>query len=187
MPIRKYWLNRTDLSPDIKAYLLRPSGELEPIAPAFTPSGASISFQTPMGDGPFHGVHNLYVVDRFLAGREQIVRTAKWITIHHNCGWGHDYKYDEEKIEAKGVIIIKRVVVRDDRLDVTWFGTRSIPWDSFAELQWGRAAGAIGAAMRPLSYRAGPKGSWGNIAIGAFENGDQIVQTIREKTGLALP
>jgi hypothetical protein len=100
-PFRKYWLNQVDPSPDTTAYVLRPSGTMDPVGPDLTASGTAVSFQTPMGDGPMHGVHNLYVVDRYLAGSEQIVRTAKWIVIHHNCGWGHDYKYDEGKTEAK--------------------------------------------------------------------------------------
>src|SRR5262245_13034973 len=79
-----------------------------------------------------------------------------------------------------------QVVVREDRIEVTWFKTRSIPWSSIKAMQWARAAGVIGVAMRPLSYQVEGQRGWGNIAVGAFEKNGEIIQALTKKTGLSL-
>jgi len=79
-----------------------------------------------------------------------------------------------------------KVVVGEQGLVVQWIGKRTIAWNEFAELRWGRAAGAVGAAMRPLTYRLDGKKGWSNIAVGAYEGTDEIVAAIRERTGLEI-
>ncbi len=59
------------------------------------------SLKLPMDDGPKHGPNNIYVVDQQVKDGVLEVRTAKWLTIHHSCGWGHDYRNDSERLKAR--------------------------------------------------------------------------------------
>ncbi len=76
-----------------------------------------------------------------------------------------------------------RAVVRDDHLELTWIRTRTIPWSSISALKWAPGAGALGKAMRPLSYQL-EGGKWGNIPFGTFADNEALMQVLREKTGL---
>jgi hypothetical protein len=73
--------------------------------------------------------------------------------------------------------------ITDDKLIIRWIGTREISWSDILSFSWGRAAGAIGAMMRPLSYTQHGKASPGNIAIGAFENSEEILAELTKRTG----
>lgn len=79
------------------------------------------------------------------------------------------------------------VRVTDDKLYVRWFGTREIAWSDISSLRWGRAAGAVGAMLRPLSYElhSKPK-SFGNIAIGAFEGSEELLAELARRTGQSI-
>jgi hypothetical protein len=79
------------------------------------------------------------------------------------------------------------VRITDDKLIVRWIGTREISWSDVSALRWGRAAGAIGAALRPLSYELHSKPrTHGNIAVGAFESTDELVAELTRRTGQAV-
>lgn len=93
-PQRKYHLTRLRTYNNIKAFVRRPDGSLiEPTVLIGMKPG--LSFPTPMGDGPAHGANNVYVVEQSVEENRLLVRTAKWITMHHSCGWGHDAKFDK--------------------------------------------------------------------------------------------
>jgi hypothetical protein len=98
-PFRKYWLNTSDVSPDAGAYVLRPDGSSVEIPLKFD-EAPSISFKTPLGDGPTHGANYVYVVDRKVAHGTLVIRVAKWLTIHHSCGWGHKHRVDAERMTS---------------------------------------------------------------------------------------
>ncbi|MFC2173314.1 hypothetical protein ACFLU6_11875 [Acidobacteriota bacterium] len=99
-PKRSYWLNDGSVADHAEAWVLHPDLTVDEISPATNDQGAMIAFGTPFGDGPMHGVHNVYVVDRQVRDGVLLVRVAQWLTIHHSCSWGHDYKYGE-RIKAK--------------------------------------------------------------------------------------
>lgn len=100
VPMRKYHFTDHRRLADVKAYVRRPDGSvIEPEIHLGVNPG--LSFQTPMGDGPNHGAHNVYVVEQDVDDNTFTVRTAKWITMHHNCGWGHDGKFDKTLINPQ--------------------------------------------------------------------------------------
>lgn len=100
VPVRKYWLNVKELPQEARAFVQHPTGDLSELELDRSGEGVSFSLGLPMGDGPMHGVHNSYVVATEVAGRELLVRVAKWITIHHSCSWGHHQKYEVDRIRA---------------------------------------------------------------------------------------
>jgi len=97
MPKRSYVLSSSDISVNASAYLVLADGTLGKISLSRDEKEAKVEFETPVGDGPAHGANNVYVVDKKVAEGTLYVRTAKWISMHHSCGWGHDYKYNEER------------------------------------------------------------------------------------------
>ena len=92
VPKRTYHFNDHRRRADVKAFVRRPDGTIiEPeVHLGYNPG---LSFPTPMGDGPVHGANSVYVVEQGIAENTLLVRTAKWITMHHSCGWGHDGKF----------------------------------------------------------------------------------------------
>lgn len=97
LAVREYWYNsRNDLA-DVRAYVRRPDGSVIEVEPSLK-SAPGITFKTPLGEGPAHGPHNVYVVEQGVKDGELLIRSAKWITMHHSCGWGHDHKFDEQRI-----------------------------------------------------------------------------------------
>ncbi len=100
-PVRTYWVNDPALSSDAAAYVLRPDNTLDKVKLKKNAQGVNLTFKTPLGNGPMHGVHNVYVMDTAVSDDCLVVRAAKWMTIHHNCGWGHDHRFDAERNRAK--------------------------------------------------------------------------------------
>jgi hypothetical protein len=48
---------------------------------------------------------------------KELVRTAKWLTIHHSCGWGHDYRNDPERLKARNLESAPLDIVVDNLWD----------------------------------------------------------------------
>lgn len=91
---RTYYFNEHRRRAIIKAYVRRPSGEvIEPqLRLGYQPN---VSYSTPFGNGPVHGANSVYLVEQGIEDGVFTIRTAKWITMHHSCGWGHDGKFDK--------------------------------------------------------------------------------------------
>lgn len=102
-PVRSYWLKGKNVSSAAEAYLLRADGAVEELSLAEDKGFKNLKVNMPMGDGPAHGANNIYVIDKNVVNDTLVVRTAKWTTIHHSCGWGHGYKYDEERLAPKNL------------------------------------------------------------------------------------
>lgn len=113
IPLRKYWLNLQDLPGEVTTLVLHPDGSTSKVPMEKGADGLCLSFALPMKDGPMHGIHNTYVVERLVKGDELLVRVAKWITIHHSCGWGHDYRYDPQRITPTSLRSIPLEIVCD--------------------------------------------------------------------------
>ena len=88
-----------------------------------------------------------------------------------------------------------KIVVREQNLEVNWFGRRIIEWSDFASLRWAKLFGPGGmitrALMKPMTYQlrdGAAGGSKGNpqIAVGVFENTDEIIRQICQRTGLQI-
>ncbi len=120
MPKRNYWLNLNRPTPGLKAYIMRPDGAVETTTVQPLLAGVQVQVDTPMGDGPAHGANNVYVVDRHVVDDVLVVRTAKWLTIHHNCGWGHDHKFDEIRQTSQANRDIPLEIVIDNLWDTNF-------------------------------------------------------------------
>ncbi len=94
---RRYGLNLTGLSEGATAHLLRADGELTDIDLNRVDGSVGVVFETPLGEDAYHGANSVYVVDRSVEDGVLLVRTAKWITLHHSCRWGHDHKFNEAR------------------------------------------------------------------------------------------
>ncbi len=140
-PVRIYSLNDANLSKDAEAYLLHPDGSIERVAIKKKGGGITLSFRTPFGDGPMHGVHNLYVIDRKVIDGILVVRVAKWMTIHHHCSWGHKYKYDRERLRPRFLDTVPLEIVGYGLWDGNFHSyTRSGDRIPFRVLSYGRPA-----------------------------------------------
>ncbi len=114
--IRTYFLRGDTLSPQSMAYLLHPDGSQNEID-LIQGQQAKISFTMPMHDDYRHGPNNVYIVDKKVQDNELIIRTAKWITVHHSCRWGHDYRNDNNRLQARNLNSIPLDIVIDDLWD----------------------------------------------------------------------
>jgi len=116
LPVRTYQIVPEQLLPEARAMMLQADG---------TPTDLDIetchtnvfSVKLPMDDGPLHGPNNIYVIDQQVKDGVLEVRTAKWLTIHHSCGWGHDYRNDPERLRARSLDSAPLDIVVDNLWD----------------------------------------------------------------------
>ncbi len=96
-PVRTYWLNTCGITENAEAFVMRPEGEYERVPIDRKGHDVSVSINTPLGEGPAHGANCVYLIDRYVDKKNLVMNTAKWLTIHHNCGWGHDHRFNPER------------------------------------------------------------------------------------------
>jgi len=99
-PVRKYWLSTVEKDLNLEGYLMVPEGAEKELNIENNKDGYMISFNSPWGDGEQHGANNAYVVDKKVVNNTLYIRTAKWLAIHHSCGWGHGRKHEEKRHTA---------------------------------------------------------------------------------------
>ena len=149
-PVRTYWLNSCAIGPAAKVYLSQPEGTSNSIPITRKGHEVSVSFKTPFGDGPFHGANNLYLVDKSVEKETLVLRTAKWLTIHHSCGWGHDHKFNEERLRSQILAEAPLDIVVDNLWDKNFHSTvMSGDTVSLAVFSYGRPA--VGAEVTIIS------------------------------------
>ncbi|MBU0485383.1 MAG: DUF4198 domain-containing protein [Proteobacteria bacterium] len=118
-PVRTYYFNEHRRQAQIKAVVRRPDGSL--IEPTLQLGvNPNLSFPTPMGEGPGHGANNVYLVEQGVEDQVLVVRTAQWITMHHNCGWGHDHKFDPARTRPQALKTIPLEIVVNDLWDTNF-------------------------------------------------------------------
>jgi len=100
-PERTYWLNTCGITDEARAFVVRPEGASEPVDIERQDHEVKVTIRTPLGDGPAHGANNVFVIDRSVEGATLVLATAKWLTIHHNCGWGHDHKFNPGRLQPR--------------------------------------------------------------------------------------
>lgn len=100
-PERTYWIGANSVSPDVRGYFVRADGATQEVPVKNDRGAASVSVNIPMGDGPGHGANNVYVVDSEVIGSTLYVKTAKRTVIQHSCGWGHEHKYNDERMTPR--------------------------------------------------------------------------------------
>ncbi|MBU0728694.1 MAG: DUF4198 domain-containing protein [Proteobacteria bacterium] len=122
-PERTYWLNSCGITEDAKAFLLRPEGEVLPVPIKREEHEVSVKVKTPFGEGPAHGANNVYLADQFVDGKTLYANSAKWLTIHHNCGWGHEHKFNKKRLLPQSYSIIPLEIVVDNLWDSNFHST----------------------------------------------------------------
>ncbi len=101
-PKRKYWLNQSP-APFAKGFILHPDDSSEELKLQSVEEGSMVNFDSPWKSKSMHGPNSVYVFDQQISGNTLYTRTAKWIVIHHNCSWGHGYRFDEERLTPDGL------------------------------------------------------------------------------------
>ncbi len=102
LPKRTYWLNAS-LAATARGLILHPDGSSGELEIAKKDGGSFVQFDSPWKSESMHGPNSVYVFDRAVLGDTLYVRTAKWIVIHHNCAWGHPFKYNQERLTPRGM------------------------------------------------------------------------------------
>lgn len=105
VPLRRYLLSARDLAPSASAYVLRPDGAVDKGQLVSDAEGLRVEVATGTDEPhePVHGANSVYVVDEQLADGARVVRTAKWVALHHSCRWGHPYKHQAERHMLRGL------------------------------------------------------------------------------------
>lgn len=116
LPVRTYHFNAHRRLADVKAYVRHPDGTVD-VPELRLGANPQLTFKTPFGDGPNHGAHNVYVVEQGVEGDVLVVRTAKWIVMHHSCGWGHDQKFNEQLTQPQPLESIPMEILISDLWD----------------------------------------------------------------------
>ncbi len=115
-PMRTYAFNEHRRRARIEAFVRRPDGSV--IQPTLQLGvNPNLSFPTPMGEGPSHGANNVYLIEQGVEDRVLVVRIAQWLTMHHNCGWGHEHKFDEQRTRPQALETIPLEIVIDELWD----------------------------------------------------------------------
>ncbi|MCK5195920.1 MAG: hypothetical protein KAQ71_19055 [Desulfobulbaceae bacterium] len=169
---RTYYFNDHRWRAIIKSYVRRPNGEV--IEPELRLGYmANVSFPTPFGDGPVHGANSVYVVEQGVDDEVLIIRTAKWITMHHNCGWGHDGKFDENLINPQPLETIPFEIVIDKLWDQNFhLSVASGDMLGITALSYGKP---VAGAMVTLSSEKG----WSKRVV-TDKDGRATIQMIRD-------
>ena len=100
LPVRTYQILPEQILPDAKAIMLQADGTAADLAVETCHTNV-FSLKLPMDDGPMHGPNHIYVIDKQVRDGALEIRTAKWLTIHHSCGWGHDYRNDPGRLAPR--------------------------------------------------------------------------------------
>ena len=116
LPVRTYKILPEQLLPEARAMMLQADGTSKELAVETCHTNV-FSLKLPMDDGPLHGPNHIYVIDQQVKDGVLEVRTAKWLTIHHSCGWGHDYRNDPERLKARNLESAPLDIVVDNLWD----------------------------------------------------------------------
>ncbi len=116
LPVHTYKILPEQLLPEARAMLLQADGTAKDLVIETCHTNV-FSVKFPMDDGPLHGPNNIYIIDQQVQEGVLEVRTAKWLTIHHSCGWGHDYRNNSERLKARSLESVPLDIVVDDLWD----------------------------------------------------------------------
>ncbi len=168
-PVRTYWLNTCGITENAEAFVMRPEGEYERVAIDRKGHDVSVSIKTPLGEGPAHGANYVYLIDRYIEQKNLVLKTAKWLTIHHNCGWGHDHRFNPARLQSNKLNQAPLEIVVDHLWDKNFHSSvMSGDTITFRVFSFGKPAG--GASVWVASEKGWQKKLITNEeGIGAFQ------------------
>jgi hypothetical protein len=118
-PIRTYYFNDHRRLARINAFVRRPDGSV--IQPTLQLGvKPNLSFQTPFGEGPVHGANSVYLLEQGVEDHVLVARSAQWITMHHNCGWGHEHKFNLKRTQPQALNTLPLEIVIGDLWDTNF-------------------------------------------------------------------
>lgn len=173
-PLRTYFLNNDSNAAELDTVILHPDGVSESLGiERQQDKNTQVSFRLPMADGPGHGAHNIYATEKKLAGDTLLVRSAKWLTIQHSCGWGHEWKFDEQRQTALSLAEIPLEIVVDKLWDPNFHST-VMSGDTLSIRVLAHGEPAVGATITVSSEKGWSK------TLSADAQGRATVQLIRD-------
>lgn len=173
LPVRAYLLRPAAPEATVTALVHRADGSVMTVAPVREAGKLKLSFATAMGEGPMHGPNHLYALESHLEGDTLVLRTAKWCTLHHNCGWGHDHKFNAERLTPQSCTEVPFEVVVHDLWDGN-FHSRLMSGDDLRLDVLYRGRPAAGALVRVTSEKG-----WSR-EVQSDADGRVTVQLIRD-------
>lgn len=170
---RKWYLNLHDLHEGAEAVILRSDGTRAAGSLSHGRDGWSFAVDMKPLDGSLDGVFNLYVVDRSVEGGVLTVRAAKANMTNHSCGWGHKFKFDQERLRPKHDGEIPLEIVALDLWDRN-FHSKTMSGDILATQVLQNGKPAAGARVSFIT------GSGWTKTVLADEQGKASIQLIRD-------
>jgi len=170
---RTWYLNLHDLHPGAEAVVLRPDGKRAKGLLSHGKDGWSFVVDTKPLDGSLDGFFNLYVIDRNVSEGTLIVRAPKANMVNHSCGWGHKFKFDEERFRTKYDEAMPLEIVAENLWDRN-FHSKTMSGD---RLQVNVLRNGRPAPKAQVSFRMGS--GW-TKTVEADNDGKAAVQLIRD-------
>lgn len=153
LPIRTYFLQPPPGGDvPVTGLLCKADGTLVTVDPSPEAGEVKFSYPASMGEGPMHGPNTLYAVQSQVVGDTLVVRTAKWCTLHHNCGWGHEHKFDTQRLTPQGCAQIPLEIVAYNLWDFN-FHSRLMSGDPLIIDVFYHGRPAAGALVRVTSEK----------------------------------
>ena len=170
---RTWYLNRHDLHPGAEARVLRPDGSLAVSVLTHGKDGWSFVVDTKPLDGSLDGVFTLSVIDRAVSDGILTVRAPKVNMINHSCGWGHTFKFDQERIKPKIDAALPLEIVAENLWDRN-FHSKTMSGDRFVVQVLRNGKPAPNAAVTFTTHSGWTR------SLTADEDGKASVQLIRD-------
>jgi len=101
LPKRTYYLSTEALSGNSEIHVFRPDGSRGGAERQCCQDGNALAVDTRPLDASSDGVFLVYVLDRSVQDETLVVRVAKRNLLNHSCRWGHEYKFDSERLRPK--------------------------------------------------------------------------------------
>lgn len=174
LPVRTYFLQSPiDKDATLNSLVQKADGSVMRVDPVDERGGVKISFPASMGEGPMHGPNNVYAMESHVEGETLVLRTAKWCALHHNCGWGHDHKFDVGRLAPRVCNQVPFEIVVHGLWDNN-FHSRLMSGDTLKLDVLFRARPAAGAKVRVISEKG-----WSR-EVTTDDHGQATVQLIRD-------
>jgi hypothetical protein len=170
---RTWYLNRHDLHPGAEVVILRPDTCRAEGSLSHGKDGWTFVVDTKPLDGSLDGVFNLYVIDHSLSGGIMTVRAPKANMINHSCGWGHTFKFNQDRLRPKNNRDIPLEIVAENLWDRN-FHSKTMSGDKLLVqvLQSGEPAADATVSFTTSS-------GWTKTVL-ADEDGKASIQLIRD-------
>ena len=171
--MRSYYLSSEDLSKDSEVLVFRPDGSRGEASMHICGEGLMLTVDTRPMDASSDGNFLVYVLDRHVEDETLVVRVAKLNLLNHSCRWGHEYKFNADRLRPK----FREEVPLDLVASPLWdgnFHSRTMSGDvmDIQALRYGKPLEGANISLRT-------QGGW-TKTFQSDANGNASVQLIRD-------